>query len=149
MTSKIDFESQILVLFDSLPLIQNSKFNNFLWVCCWFLCKNLSNFVPKFENSTTRIAILVIIRQSSGSCQAVVKLSFFNPLFMQPMRLKAFSFLLFSLSSYLPWCIDKIVVWIGSPRSAIIPCRLLSLFSPRKVNLGSPGVQGVHKVQKL
>jgi hypothetical protein len=25
--------------------LQNSKFNNFLWVC-WFLCKNLSNFVP-------------------------------------------------------------------------------------------------------
>jgi hypothetical protein len=29
---KIDFESQILALFDSSPLIQNSKFNNFLWV---------------------------------------------------------------------------------------------------------------------
>ena len=27
------------------PLIQNSKFNNFLWVC-WFLCNTLSNFVP-------------------------------------------------------------------------------------------------------
>jgi hypothetical protein len=25
-------------------LVQSSKFNNFLWVC-WFLCKNLSNFV--------------------------------------------------------------------------------------------------------
>ena len=25
-------------------LVQFSKFNNFLWVC-WFLCKNLSNFV--------------------------------------------------------------------------------------------------------
>ena len=32
-------------IFDSSPLIQNSKFNNFLWVC-WFLCKNLSNLVP-------------------------------------------------------------------------------------------------------
>ena len=32
-------------IFDSSPLIQNSKFNSFLWVC-WFLCKNLSNFVP-------------------------------------------------------------------------------------------------------
>ena len=32
-------------IFDSLPLIQNSKFNNFLWVC-WFLCKNISNFAP-------------------------------------------------------------------------------------------------------
>jgi hypothetical protein len=41
---KIDFESQILALFDSSPLIQNSKFNNFFWVC-WFLGKHLSNFV--------------------------------------------------------------------------------------------------------
>ena len=31
-------------IFDSSPLIQNSKFNNFLWVCL-FLCKNLSNFL--------------------------------------------------------------------------------------------------------
>ena len=35
---------QILALFDSSPLIQNSKFNNLVWVC-WFLGKNLSNFV--------------------------------------------------------------------------------------------------------
>ena len=27
------------------PLVQFSKFKNFLWVC-WFLCKKLSNFVP-------------------------------------------------------------------------------------------------------
>ena len=26
-------------------LIQFSKFNNFLWEC-WFLCKNISNFIP-------------------------------------------------------------------------------------------------------
>ena len=45
LTYKIDFESQILVLFDSSPLTQFLKFNNFLWVC-WFLGKNLSNFVP-------------------------------------------------------------------------------------------------------
>ena len=32
-------------LFDTSPLTQFSKFNNFLWVC-WFLGKNLSNFVP-------------------------------------------------------------------------------------------------------
>ena len=38
------FESQILALFDSMPLIQNSKFNNFLWAR-WFIGKNLSNFV--------------------------------------------------------------------------------------------------------
>ena len=34
-----------LKFFDSSSLIQNSKFNHFLWVC-WFLGKNLSNFVP-------------------------------------------------------------------------------------------------------
>ena len=32
-------------LFGTFPLIQFSKFKNFLWVC-WFLGKNLSNFVP-------------------------------------------------------------------------------------------------------
>ena len=31
-------------IFESSPLNQFSKFNNFLWVC-WFLSKNLSNFV--------------------------------------------------------------------------------------------------------
>ena len=30
---EIDFESQILALFGSSPLIQNSKFNDFLLVC--------------------------------------------------------------------------------------------------------------------
>ena len=43
-TWKIDFESQILALSDTFPLIQFSKFNNFLWVC-WFSGKNISNFV--------------------------------------------------------------------------------------------------------
>ena len=37
------FELKWCPIFDSSPLIQNSKFNNFLLVC-WFLCKNLSNF---------------------------------------------------------------------------------------------------------
>ena len=36
--------NQILALFDTSPLHQFSKFNNFLWVC-WFSCKNLFNFV--------------------------------------------------------------------------------------------------------
>ena len=36
-----------LLIFDTSPLTQFSKFNNFLWVC-WFLGKNLSNFVPPF-----------------------------------------------------------------------------------------------------
>ena len=41
----LGFESQILALFDTSLIHQFSKFNNFLWVC-WFLGKNLSNFVP-------------------------------------------------------------------------------------------------------
>ena len=32
-------------LFGTSPLVQFSKFKKFLWVC-WFLGKNLSNFVP-------------------------------------------------------------------------------------------------------
>ena len=32
-------------IFFTSPLTQLKKFNNFLWVC-WFLGKNLSNFVP-------------------------------------------------------------------------------------------------------
>ena len=35
---KLTFESQINALFDTSPLHQFSKFNNFLWVC-WFLDK--------------------------------------------------------------------------------------------------------------
>ena len=38
------YESKILALFDSYFVNPNSKFNNFPWVC-WFLGKNLSNFV--------------------------------------------------------------------------------------------------------
>ena len=34
-------------LFDTSPLVQFSKFKNFLWLC-WFLGKNLSNFVYPF-----------------------------------------------------------------------------------------------------
>ena len=49
LTYKIDFESQILALFDTSPLTQFSKFNNFLWVC-WLLGKNLSNFVSPAWN---------------------------------------------------------------------------------------------------
>ena len=46
---KINFQITLLLkwghIFDSSPIIQNSKFNKFLWVW-WFLCKNLSNFIP-------------------------------------------------------------------------------------------------------
>ena len=38
MIFDIDFENQIVALFDIYPLHQFSKFNNFLFVC-WFLAK--------------------------------------------------------------------------------------------------------------
>ena len=46
-------------IFDTSPLTQFSKLNNFLWVC-WFLGKNLFDFVPPLENFTTYIAISII-----------------------------------------------------------------------------------------
>ena len=45
-------------IFETYPLHQFSKFNNFhLYVD--FLGKNISNFVPPLENSTTRITIMI------------------------------------------------------------------------------------------
>ena len=56
-----NFEITLLLkwspIFDSPPLIQNSKFNNFLWIC-WFLCKHFLILYLLLENSTTRIAIV-------------------------------------------------------------------------------------------
>ena len=59
LTQKIDFESQILALFDTAPSTQFSKFNHFLWAD-WFLGKNILVFHPLLENSITRIPILNI-----------------------------------------------------------------------------------------
>ena len=39
------WKSNVDTIFYTSPLTQFSKFNNFLWVC-WFLSKNLSNFLP-------------------------------------------------------------------------------------------------------
>ena len=61
---KINYSITLLLkwcpIFDRLSLFKNSKFNNFLLVC-WFLCQKLSNFVPPFENSATRIAITLTL----------------------------------------------------------------------------------------
>ena len=43
LMSKIDFESWILALFNTSPLHQFLKFNNFIWVC-WFLGKKYFQF---------------------------------------------------------------------------------------------------------
>ena len=58
LTWKIDFESQIKALLTP-PHYTNSQ-NSIIsfGYLCWFLSKNLSNFVPLLENSTTRITIL-------------------------------------------------------------------------------------------
>ena len=96
LTYKIDFESQILALFDTSPLTQYSKFYNFLWVC-WFLGKNLSSFVPPVDNSTTRIAIMfrpcgqslfevsrIVKMRNQRDFQPIVKLIFPpNTMFLQ------------------------------------------------------------------
>ena len=78
LRKKFVFVSQILTLFGTSTLIQNSKFNNFLLVC-WFLCKNLSNFVPPLENSTTHITIFSgqeEIRYSNGTLKTVLWIIF-------------------------------------------------------------------------
>ena len=73
---KINFYIPLLLkwcpIFDSSPLIQNSKFNNFLWVC-WCLCKNLSNLIPPLENYTTRTAIMCNDQKWSLPCTICLK----------------------------------------------------------------------------
>ena len=48
--------------FDTFPLHHFSKFNNFLWVC-WFVCKNLSNFLHPHKKGN---ACTVKIGEGSG-----------------------------------------------------------------------------------
>ena len=53
---------KIRMIFDSSPLIQNSKFNNFLWVC-WFLGKNLF-FIPRLKTPQPVLPYLVVLDTS-------------------------------------------------------------------------------------
>ena len=53
-------------IFDSSPLLQFSKFNDFLCVC-WILARNLSNFVSLSWNSTTSIVIVKVVYSEFGS----------------------------------------------------------------------------------
>ena len=59
---KYQFRSTYFVIdnFDSSPFHQFSKFNNFLWVC-WFLGKNLLNFV-----FLDLITVIAMSRPSKG-----------------------------------------------------------------------------------
>ena len=64
-----------LWLFESFwgpPLIQFSKLNYFLWLC-WFFGKNLSNFVPPFENFTTCIAMINTFKTDTASTKVILK----------------------------------------------------------------------------
>ena len=49
LTSKIDFESQILALFDTSPLHQFSQLNNFLWICWCFRQKSFQFSTPRLK----------------------------------------------------------------------------------------------------
>ena len=59
-------------IFDSSQLIQNSKLNNFLGVC-WFLCKNISNFVPPAWKLYNLYCHSCHMREGSGSQNIVAR----------------------------------------------------------------------------
>ena len=68
-------------IIDTSPLTQFSKFNNFLWVC-WFLGKNLSNFVPpvwKLHNPYCHKLYkqnFLLAKESVLSVQVLLKIEF-------------------------------------------------------------------------
>ena len=65
------------------PLIQFSKFNNFLWVC-WFLGKNLSNFVPpvwKLHNPYCHNVLCIIYCQHGSHMFGLLLITNFCPLY--------------------------------------------------------------------
>ena len=66
----------MLALFDRSPLVQNSKFYNFLWVC-WFLGKIFLILYLPFENSTTHIT-LIQGKFKDGKAEGPVEINFVN-----------------------------------------------------------------------
>ena len=66
---KIDFESQILALFDTSPFTQNSIIS-FEYVDS--LAKIFLILHPPFENSRTRIAILNGLKNSFVTCREII-----------------------------------------------------------------------------
>ena len=67
---KINFSITLLLkwcpIFDSSTLIQNSKFNNFLWVYVDSYAKIFLILYSPLENSTPCIAILTIVKPSES-----------------------------------------------------------------------------------
>ena len=65
MNRTIDFESQILALFDKLRPCQLTKQNYFL-----LRILNLPNFVPSLENSTNHITLIAAFFLAASSCNS-------------------------------------------------------------------------------
>ena len=83
----------ILALFDTSPLTQFSKLNNFFWVC-WFLGKNVSNFVyPTWKLDNPYYHNIHKARSCSkdiSSCQNVTK----------TIRIRIFGFFFMKIQSF-------------------------------------------------
>ena len=76
------FESQILALFDNLPLIQNPKFNTLLWVS-WFLGKNHSIFLTpvwKLDNPYCHTGELCLAQNFQEQQKASILWLYIGPL---------------------------------------------------------------------
>ena len=67
---KLIYLLKLCPIFGTSLLIQFSKFNNFLWICC-FLGKIFQILYPLLESSTTRIAISMYIHCSTTYTETV------------------------------------------------------------------------------
>ena len=119
--------------FDTSPLIQFLKFNHFFWVS-WFLGKNLSNFVPPLENSTTRLAIVctmywaylnpevhwLVIRACNNMSRVANKVST-NPMMTDPS---------FFLTQYISRG-ENFWTWVGAHFSLVPEMIMKSIYQDR------------------
>ena len=84
-STKLTLKGQILALFDSSPLHQFAKFNEFLWLQLIFSQKNFLILYPSLENSTTSIAIPDNHTQGNNISETQLH-------WIHPMDWKSFSF---------------------------------------------------------
>ena len=132
----------------------NPKFNNFLWVC-WFLCKNLSDFVPpawKLHNSyyhngehgkLTCLAMILVMQSKTRSedtvswkfkdCNNLAKDS--STIFCFKIGSSSEFFSKLSLFFNLDRCIRKIVAKSNNKPLPSIWFNLLNKDLKRSVNL--------------